>query len=578
MKIIINALKRNWYIPAAGLACITGLEMLTIYNPQLIKRGIDSLAEGNASPQSLLRLALLMAALAFVVGVLRAFGRPMFLGFGRIIERDLRRGFYSHVASLPVAEAGDITAGEMMARSVYDLNNIRLAAGYGIQAGFASALTLVFAVSYMIYMSPFLTLLSLVPMVAIPWLMTKQSRKFHACHRNIQHSFSALTEESRDTFNAIRLVKVYNLFRIKTEFFGKLCGIHKDNNIELAKVSSLYTPVMTLVISVSQAVVWGLGGAMAVLGSITPGAIVAFSVYLAMLRSPLSYSGYLINLYQRSRSSVERMEQVFKREREGNHSRETESSGFTGAEADIEIKDLTYTYPGSTKPALKNLNFKITHGENVAIIGPVAGGKSTLFKLLTRIYEPPRGTIFIGGRDITCIPLGILRSYFGAAPQEPFVFSDSVRENLLMAYPEAGENELWDALDRAGLAAEVIKLPSGLDTELGEKGHKFSGGQKARLAFARLVLQNRGIFLLDDPLSAVDTRAEAKILGNLSALRRGRTNFIISHRPLSLSFCDMIFILQNGALEAGGTHKELYGINEIYTKLACAKELEDRAD
>lgn len=532
------------------------------------------LARGISGPAEIMRLALLMAALALGIAILRAFGRPMFLGLGRITERDLRYGLFSHIVRLPMSAVESVPAGEIMARSTYDLDNLRLAAGYGFQAGLSSSLTLLLAVGYMVYMSPFLTLLSFIPMALLPFLTTRQSRKFHQCHQNIQNSYSLLTEESRDNLNAVRLIKSFNIAQLKINHFRKTALLHMNNNMELVKVSSLYMPVMSLVISLCMAIVWGLGGAMAVLGQLTPGEIVAFSFYLVMLRTPMAYSGYLINLYQRSKSSAKRVNEIFERPPEKYTKDEPivqEPINF-----DIEIRNLTFYYPGEDRPALDNISFKINNGVSGGIVGSVGSGKSTILKLLTRIYEPPDGKIFLGGRDITGIPLEELRSYFGTAAQDPYIFSDSIKENLLMAVPGAGEDELWNALENAGLAEEIEKLPLKLDTVLGEKGHRFSGGQKARLALARALLQERKVLLLDDPLSAVDTKAEAQILSRLSGLRGGHINLIISHRPLSISFCENIFVLDKGALQASGTHKELSKISDIYRHLVYTQELEGR--
>ena len=577
--IIKKNLRAYWWLVTGGLAAIACLELLSLYGPQLIKQAVDLLASGRADRQKLLHLAGTLVVLAVGVALLRAVGRPLMLAFGRLVERDLRNQFFTHITELPRMFLDRRPAGDIMARATYDMDNIRLAAGYGCQAAFSSLLTLVLALAYMIWMSPLLTLLSAVPMTLIPWLTRRQSRRFHACHQNIQQSFGSLTESSRDSLSAIRLLKAYDLGDMTRRRFQAKAKAHLDRNMELARVSALYLPVMTTILHMSQTIVWGGGGAMAVLGGVTPGDIVAFSAYLAMMRSPLLYSGYLINLSQRARSSSLRVDEIFDQAIETGDrlpgvsmSREHRPDEVE----DIVIDDLTFAYPGEPEPVLKNLSMQIPAIAASAITGPVGSGKSTLFQLLTRIYEPPERTIYIGGRDITRIPVAALRARIAMTVQEPFVFSGCVRENLMLAAPSATEEELWQVLSDVGLADEIAALPGRLDAELGERAHILSGGQKARLSVARTLLSRRPLFLMDDPLSSVDTRAEGAVLNNLARLQNDRTHVMISHRPLSLSFCSSIFVLDNGRITAKGSHGELMRKSSLYQKLALAQHLKLR--
>jgi len=579
ISIIVRVLRRNLWLVSAGLAAIFSLELLALYAPQLIKQGVDLLASGRCDSGQLLRLALDMALLALGVAVLRAMGRPFMLAFGRLVERELRQELFNHVIRLPRQAIDHRPAGELMARATYDIDNIRLAVGYGFQAGFNSILTLVMALAYMIWMSPLLTLVSAIPLVCIPWLTTLQSRKFHACHNSIQRSFARLTEECRDSFNAIRLIRVYNLAGIKESLFSAASSEHMQNNMELTRVTALYLPVMVLVMHLSQALVWGGGGAMAVMGAgVTAGDIVAFTAYLVLLKTPLSYSGYLINLYQRAKSSSQRVDEVLQQplEEAGQGNIPVSPEVLPG---DIVIRNLTFTYPGESRPALRDVSMTIKRGETVALTGPVGSGKSTLLKLLVRLYEPPAGTIFLDGRDVTEMPLHQLRAMTETAAQDPFVFSGSIAENLRLACPDAGDEQLWQALETAGLADEVAAMKSGLETVLGEKGQNLSGGQKGRLSLARTLLRRRPYLLLDDPLAAVDTTAEAQILDRLDRVRGGLTNICVSHRPLSLSFCGNIALFdEEGRLVAQGSHGELAAVSPLYRELMLTEQRQAGTD
>ena len=578
IKLIKKNIRRYWWLIGAGLTAILCLELMALYSPQLIKQAIDLLADGKADAGGLVRIGGGIVALACGVAILRAVGRPFMLAFGYMMERDLRKIFFSCVISL--SGSSRFSAGDVMARSTYDMDNIRLACGYGFQAAVNSGLTLLLALTYMIFMSPLLTLLAFLPLVTIPWLTTRQSKRFHQCHNAIQESFSALTEESRDSINAIRLIKVFNLISVKDRQLERLARRHLDNNMELARVSALYLPVMTLVTHLSQAVVWGLGGTMALFGLLSTGDIVAFSAYLVMLRTPLVYSGYLINLYQRARSSCTRVDEILDHQSgrlPGSLTVEFPVQPARGDDfviPDILIKDLSFTYPGEKRPALKNITLRIPAGTATALVGPVGSGKSTLMRLLTRLHEPPPGSIFIGKTDITRMPLGQLRSTLGMAVQDPFLFSDTIRENLRLADPSAGDGKLWEIIDTAALSKEIHALPEQMDSLLGERGNTLSGGQKARLCLARTLLQDAPWLLLDDSLSAVDNGIEARILENLS---RSRKNcLIVSHRPQSLAFCDHIVVLEEGRLEAEGSHGELIKHCSLYRRLVQSRQLASR--
>ncbi len=573
--IIIQDIRRYWWLPTGGLSAIFCLELLAVYMPQLIRRAVDLLAAGEADSGALIRIGGCIVALATGIAILRAVGRPCMMAMGRCIERDLRQQFFSSVVCLSGQPRGVFPAGDMMARATYDIDNIRLAAGYGFQAAITSMLTLIMALACMIWLNPTLTVLACLPMASIPWLTTRQSKRFHQCHRSIQESFSTLTEESRDSLNGIRLIKVFDLVLAKDRQFERLAQSHLKNNMELARVTALYLPVMALITNLSQAIVWGVGGAMAVLGMLSTGEIVAFSAYLVLLKTPLVYSGYLINLYQRARSSCSRVDQILERQLPDQTSSLLREERFFDArkQADIVIKKLSFTYPGESRSVLEGVNVRFPHGSTTAIVGSVGSGKSTLLQLLTRLLEPPPETVFIGDTDITHIPHEQLRAHIGMAMQEPFLFSDTIRANLLPARFQAGDQQLRQAIEVAGLTEEIASLPRQMDSVLGEKGRALSGGQKARLCLARTILQGSPILLLDDPLSAVDTKAEAQILQNLSLLRAGLTNIMVSHRPQSLAFCDHIIVLEAGRLVAEGSHDRLLQSCDLYRRLVRTQQL-----
>ena len=573
-RVVWASAKRGKALIIGGLVAITVLEGLSLYSPQLIKRAVDQLAEGAADHGGLLHLALLLAGLAVAVGGLRMLGRPLLLTLGRRVERDLRDSLVARLLARPQSFFDTQTSGQVMARATYDLNNLSLATGYGVQAAWDSILVLSLALVYMLWLSPLLTLLAGLPMVAIPWLTRRQSILFHGCHQDIQASFSALSEEANDCLGAIRLVKVYNLAGAKWSSFADLAAAHRDNNLELARVTALYLPIMNMVTNLSLALVWGAGGALAVLGSVSPGDIVAFSAYVAMMKTPLIYSGYLINLTQRSRSSAQRLQDIFQGHEPPGESQRVEP----GPSPDILIRDLSFTYPNESRPVLSGLNLLLASGGHTALVGPVGSGKSTLLKLLAGLYPAPAGAIVFNGPNAAG-PCGLGRGGLAAmVPQDPFTFSATVRENLALARPESEPEDMWRALALAGLEEEVRDLPQGIDTPLGEQGHTLSGGQRARLAVAQAVLLEPPVLLLDDPLSAVDPIAEARIIRRLTESRAGKTTLIVSHRPGSLAFAHNTLVLDRGRLVAKGTHRELLASSRLYGRLVQREVLSRRVE
>lgn len=573
-RLVWASVRRGKGLVIGGLASITVLEALSLYSPQLIKRAVDQLADGRASASSLLYLAGLTTGLAALVALLRMLGRPLLLALGRRVERDLRDSLVKRLLARPQSFFDSQTSGQVMARATYDLSNLRLAAGYGLQAAWDSVLVLALALAYMLWLSPVLTLLAGLPMIAIPWLTRRQSILFHGCHQEIQASFSALSEEANDSLGAIRLVKAYDLAKAKQEVFGDLAARHRDHNLELARVTALYLPIMTLVTNLSLAVVWGAGGALAVLGRVSPGDIVAFSAYVAMMKTPLVYSGYLINLTQRARSSAQRLQDIL----QGTEEQEAVLAPRPRSSPHILIRDLSFHYPGEARPVLSGLDLSIEPGGHVALVGPVGSGKSTLLKLLAGLYPAPDGAIILGGRDAADMSEPRLRCLVGMVPQDPFVFSATVQENLALARADADPEDQWRALAVAGLDDEVRALPQGIDTELGEQGHTLSGGQRARLAVAQALLRDPPILLLDDPLSAVDPVAEERIMRRLSRIRAGKTTLIVSHRPGSLAFAETTLVLDQGRLSAQGAHGELLAASPLYRRLVQREELSRRVE
>jgi len=548
------------------------VDLLQLYVPRLIKQAVDDLTTGAATADSLLKLSGVVMALALGIVLLRMVWRPLLFGFSRAMERDLRGMLFGHLHKMHLAYHDDHPPGELMAKATNDLNNIRMASGMGLVAAMDGLVMGLCAVGFMLYISPQLTLLSLVPMPLTVVFTRILSKKMHRGFLMTQESFAAMTELVREALSAIALVKAYALTgremaRLKAAGRG-----YFDINMGLARLLGLFFPLMVLFTNLSLAVILGVGGPLTVFGRITPGDFVAFSAYLGMLTWPMMALGWVVSLMQRALGSLDRVDQVLSARPQVNDPLRPLTLD-PGEGRGIEINDLTFTYPGAARAALQNVTLAVPAGRTTALVGTIGGGKSTLLALLGRLYDPPRGTVRVEGLDVLDLTQADLRAHVVQVPQTAFVFSATVRANLALGRPSALESELWAALEIAELAQDVRELPQGLDTLLGERGHSVSGGQRQRLTLARALLLDPPVLVLDDPLSAVDTETEARILRNLDVQRPGRTTLMVSHRLASVAFAGFIYVLDQGRVVEQGDHAGLIQAGGLYQSLFSEQAL-----
>ncbi|MFZ5587404.1 MAG: ABC transporter ATP-binding protein [Thermodesulfobacteriota bacterium] len=575
LHLLRAVLARQAWAIAAGLLALLVVDALQLYVPRVIKHAVDDLTMGRASPATLMAQAGLVLGLALAVALMRMVWRPLIMGFSREVERDLRQRLFSHLQRMHLSYLAEHPPGELMARATNDLNSIRMASGIGLVAAVDGLIMGCAAVGFMLYISPLLTVLALLPMPLVVILTRRKSRSLHRRYNQVQDAFGRLTEQAREALAGLRLVKTYGLAGRESARLLDHGRAYLDVNLGLARDLALFFPLMTLLTSLSLAVVLGAGGWLTLLGRITAGDFVAFSAYLGMLTWPMMALGWVVSLVQRARSSLERVDAVLSARPAIADPAEPLPPPSDPAPG-LELRDLTFTYPGAARPALDGVSLAAEAGATTALVGPVASGKSTLLLLATRLHDPPAGALRLGGVDVRRLRQADLRALVGMAPQEAFIFSASLRENLLLAKPDAGDDELWAALKAAELADEARALAQGLDTILGERGHTLSGGQRQRLALARALLADPPVLLLDDPLSAVDTETEQRILANLDRLRAGRTTLVVSHRLKSVAFARRIYVLDQGRVAQSGRHAELLaqkGADGLYARLFAEQAL-----
>ncbi|MCB2184786.1 MAG: ABC transporter ATP-binding protein/permease [Deltaproteobacteria bacterium] len=572
MHLIKQIVAQHRWSLGIGLVALVVVDLLQLLVPRVIKVAVDDLTMGRADAARLLVLAGYVMALAGAIAALRMLWRPLVMGFSRVLEADLRLALFEHFQTLDLAYLTKNPPGELMARATSDLNNLRMASGIGLVAVMDGLMMGLASVGFMLWISPGLTLLAMLPMPATVILTRIQSRKLHKGFNDIQQSFSAMTEVVREAISAVGMVKAYALAPREAARLDGKARDHLELNLGLARIMALMFPVMVFFTNLSLAMVLGGGGPLTVFNRITAGDFVAFIAYLGMLTWPMMALGWVVSLFQRGKASMGRIDQILEARPEIVEVAEPVDLD-PAVEKSVAVQGLTFTYPGANRPALADISLAFPAGRATALVGPIGSGKSTLLSLLARLVDPPPGAIRVAGVDVRRLRLAELRRQVVEVPQEAFLFSASVRENLALGRPEATEEELWAALTGAGLAAEMRELPQGLDTLLSERGQSLSGGQRQRLTLARALLLDPPILVLDDPLSAVDTATEQKILVSLARLRQDRTTVVVSHRLASVTFADHIYVLDHGRVVEEGTHAQLLAAGGVYQSLFSTQAL-----
>jgi ATP-binding cassette subfamily B protein len=463
-----------------------------------------------------------------------------------------------------------------MARAINDINAIRMATGMGLVAMTDGLVLGIAAVGFMLSINVTLTLISLIPAPIIIVLTRVLTKRMSSGFERVQKTFSDLTERVREAFAGIRIVKAYNreswgYQRVKDEGQQYIAV-----NMNLAKTLAVFFPMMAIFTNAGLAVVIWLGGRLTILGDITTGDFVAFISYLNLLTWPMMAMGWVTNLVQRGAASMRRINGILDEVPEIRDS--SQSKPIHVIEKKIEMKDLHIKYPGHTDFALKGIRLKIDVGENIAIVGRVGSGKTTLLRAIPRILEVPPGTLFIDGVDLRQVSLETLRANIGFVTQDVFVFSDTIRNNIVFGRPGVSESEVRESLRAADVLQDIEDLENGLDTMLGERGITLSGGQRQRLTIARALIGAPSILILDDALSMVDTRTEESILRQVFEMRQDMTNLIVSHRASTISRADRVIVLDGGEIVEQGSHDELLTTGDLYPRLYRKQLLSQELD
>ncbi len=559
----------------AGLILVIVSTGLSSVNPWLLSIGIDAMSKGNWQ-RTVWLVALAIVSVSIVTGVMRYGMRHTMNRVSRRIEYDLRGVLFEHLETLDAPYYSRMRTGDIMARLTNDLGAVRMAAGPAIMYAVNTIASGAFALFFMIRINAVLTLIALVPMIALPvitaWLGSAIHKRFEA----VQEHFSTLTTHAQENLTGTRIVRAYRQEAAEIERFGLLSDEYLRRNMELAKLYATMQPLFSLLAGLGAVVVIAFGGSLAVRGTISIGSFVAFGMYLGLLTWPLIALGWVINLFQRGGASMDRLAEILDArpaiESPAGMPRHLPAS--TGSRS-IEFRDVGFYYATEKEVEprwiLRHLNFFIPAGATFGVVGATGSGKTALMDLIPRLYDPQEGQILIDGVPIRELPLDELRREIGFVQQESVLFSDTIAANLGFGSQDRESIE-W-AARTAQMESTIASFPGGYETMLGERGINLSGGQKQRASLARALAPRPSIVLLDDALSAVDTHTEAEILRELSAALTGRTAVIASHRASSLRHASQIIVLEDGRIVEQGRHEELMMAEGRYWSLLRRQQL-----
>lgn len=555
-----------------GILTLLIIALLRLYPPYAVGVIIDGIKAGRlTSVQLAERLGAIGIIALFLYG-LQYLWRIKLFGAGARLTRNLRDGIYRHLAKLSPAFYNERRIGDLMAHMTNDMEAIEHAAGFGVLTLADSLLTgglVIFSMSFLISWK--LAIISLLPMPIMAWATSYYGTLLHQRFSLAQGAFSNLTDRVREVISGIRVIKAFGQEDEEKLAFSQLTQDVVNKDLAVAKVDSLYDPTIQLIVSVSFFLAISFGSYYVYQGEITIGQLTQFTIYLGDLIWPMLAFGWLFNLVERGSASYERVNELLNAKEQV-----TDRAGaldlYPGGEIDIAIK--TFIYPGKEEPALEDIIIKVGAGQTLGIVGKTGAGKTTLFRLLIREYDCNEGDISIGGISIYNLKLAKLRGNLAYVPQDHYLFSKSIAENIAFGRPGATTAEIQKAAKLAAIEEEIHSLPAGYETLIGERGVLLSGGQKQRLAIARALLTQADLLLLDDCLSAVDANTEMKILNSLREERQGKTTLIAAHRLSAVEHADLIVVLEEGRIREQGSHTELLAQHGWYSAVYQSQQLE----
>jgi ATP-binding cassette, subfamily B, multidrug efflux pump len=571
-RLLVKLLLRHRKAIAWGIAALILVDCLQLIIPKITQHVIDRLAGGIADRNGIALLGAGIVAVSLGMALCRFAWRYFIMGSSLRIERDLRQDLYDHLQRMSPQFFDRTKVGDLMAHATNDLGAVRMAVGMGTLASFDAFVLAVASLSIMMTMDVRLTLVTLIPLPLLTIVMFRFGRLVHSGFTSVQEAFSSLTDRAQESFSGIRVVKAYGDEESERRYFAERAETCARENIRLGRIWGFFEPLIGSLAMTSMVILLGAGGRMVIRGEVTLGEFVAFSSYLGTLIWPMMAVGWVVNLVQRGTASMVRLQKIFSTPPDI-----TDGSLDGDLRPAIEVRDLTFTYPGTDARVLDGVSFELPAGSVLGVVGRTGCGKTTLVELLMRLYDPPRGTVFIDGCDVLDLGLDRVRGLFGYVPQETFLFAMSVSGNISFGSDSMPLEEVEGLAREVEIHTEIEKFPQGYETLVGERGVTLSGGQKQRIAIARALAVDPRILVLDDSLSSVDTETEAAILASLTDRMKGRTSIVIAHRISTVRRADLIIVIDRGRIIESGTHESLLAADGFYAELFHMQQLEEEA-
>ena len=558
---------------ALGLLCLVIKDVAQAGQPLMIRGAVDALTKSLGS-SVFLRYAAYLLGLSVVKGIFQYWMRVIIIGISRDIEYDLRNDLFAHLVELSPDYYQRTRTGDIMARSTNDLNAVRMMLGPGIMYWTETSLTFVLAIAVMLTADWRLAVFAILPAPAVSLAVIYFGRLIHTRFERIQAMFSDISSRVQENLAGVRMVRAFAQEKAESRRFEELNKQYIAQNLKLVRIQGFFQPLLEALIGCTFLVVLLVGGYQVLRGRITLGGYIMFNTYMGMLVWPMIALGWVVNLMQRGTASLSRINQIL--DEKPTIAAPSHPHRLSAAQGEIEFRGVSMEY-GAAR-ALAEIDLRIPAGSTIAVVGHTGSGKSTLVSLVPRLIDPTAGAVLFDGVDLRKLDPAELRRHIGFVPQETFLFSATIAENIAFGVESATPEQIRLAAELAGLAADIEGFPEGYETMVGERGITLSGGQKQRTAIARAILRDPRILILDDALSSVDTLTEERILNHLAGVMRGRTVILISHRVSTVRQADRIIVLERGRIVEQGTHAELLETGGYYAGLSQKQMLEEELE
>ncbi|MGN7382320.1 ABC transporter, ATP-binding component [Chlamydia abortus] len=569
--------ENRWYY-VLGFILVAASSFIQLFIPRLLGQFTDRLEQNMLLRDDIIYFAVGLTLTGLGVAFFRSVGRIYLFRMGRTLEMKVRNDLFSHWGKLSAQYFNNQRVGDLMSHAINDVNVIREVTMMGVfNTMEALVLITITTIAMMSTVNVWLTLLTMLPLPLLSFLAYRFNKRIQKQSADVQQAVGSLTSRVQEFTSGIRIVKAFVQEKAEQELFTKDNEHAVKMNRRFVRSNSLFNSLSAAIVGVSFLISVVFGGMLVMRGAISLGEFVAFNSYLSLLMGPIENLGRVFNQLQRGRASEERLLAILntKPDVADDAMAKEEIKHLNG---DIEIRNLSFRYPGSKEPSLRNISLKVPRGSSLAIVGRVGSGKSTLVHLLVRLFNPPKGTIFIDGHEIHEIPLQTLRGQIGIVPQDQFLFSSTIRDNISFDPHPYSDDEVEEAAKIAQVYDNINEFPNRFDTSLGERGISLSGGQRQRVSIARAIIKKPSILIFDDSLSAVDTITEDLILEGLNSVMNNRTTIIIGHRISSVQAADQIIVLDQGRIAEQGTHDQLVRLNGIYADMYHKQLLDEEAE